>query len=154
MRVAGALADQSTSRFGRRRPYIMLGSLICGAAMVLLGFTRYFAGWFTAIPSPSVCVSFCIRRKSLNDDLQNDTLTVALAIWAIYCIDFSVNAGMSTVIWQCVEANRSWTVMAADRALIVDVWPESEQQRGNAWAARMAGVGAVMGFFMQVTPAV
>ena len=39
-------------------------------------------------------------------------------------------------------------VQAADRALIVDTLPFSLQPAGNAWAARMLGVGSVMGFYM------
>ena len=39
-------------------------------------------------------------------------------------------------------------VMAVDRALLVDTIPSSEQALGNAWAARMSGVGSVIGFFV------
>jgi solute carrier family 45 protein 1/2/4 len=54
-----------------------------------------------------------------------------LAILAIYLIDFSINA-----------------VQAVDRALLVDTIPSSEQASGNAWAARMLGIGSVLGFFL------
>jgi len=37
-----------------------------------------------------------------------------------------------------------------DRALIVDMLPPSDQASGNAWAARMFGVGSVIGFFSYV----
>jgi solute carrier family 45 protein 1/2/4 len=42
------------------------------------------------------------------------------------------------------------TVQAMDRALVVDTLPTSEQAAGNAWAARMLGLGGVSGFFMSV----
>ena len=45
--LTGVLADNSTSRFGRRRPYMLLGTLICMLAMLLLGFTRPVASIFT-----------------------------------------------------------------------------------------------------------
>lgn len=61
----------------------------------------------------------------------NDTLTIWLAILSIYLIDFAINA-----------------VQAVDRALLVDTVPPSEQLSGNAWAARMLGVGSVVGFFV------
>lgn len=35
-----------------------------------------------------------------------------------------------------------------DRALLVDTLPASEQERGNAWAGRMFGLGSVTGFFV------
>jgi solute carrier family 45, member 1/2/4 len=50
----GVLADKSKSRFGRRRPYMLVGVLICTTAMLLLGFTRPFATIFTSLGSPSV----------------------------------------------------------------------------------------------------
>lgn len=39
-------------------------------------------------------------------------------------------------------------MQAVDRALLVDTLPPSRQASGNAWAARMLGVGSVVGFFM------
>ncbi|KDR74758.1 hypothetical protein GALMADRAFT_269030 [Galerina marginata CBS 339.88] len=112
--LIGVLADNSTSRFGRRRPYMMLGTIICIAAMLLLGFTRPVASIFTG----------------WNND-SNDRLTIAFAVLSIFLIDFSINA-----------------VQAVDRALVVDTLLSSEQAAGNAWAARMLGVGAVAGFFV------
>jgi solute carrier family 45, member 1/2/4 len=37
-------------------------------------------------------------------------------------------------------------VQAVDRALLVDTIPSSKQASGNAWAARMVGIGSVIGF--------
>ena len=42
----------------------------------------------------------------------------------------------------------SFLVQAMDRALLVDILPISEQERGNAWAGRMFGIGSVVGFFV------
>jgi hypothetical protein len=53
-RLLGVLADSCTSRFGRRRPYMLLGSVICAFAMLLLGFTRTVASIFTESGSHSV----------------------------------------------------------------------------------------------------
>lgn len=41
-------------------------------------------------------------------------------------------------------------VQAVDRALLVDTIPSETQAAGNAWAARMLGVGSVVGFFVYV----
>lgn len=112
--LIGVLADHSKSRFGRRRPYMLGGSFICVGAIILLGFTRWFSGIFTAAETRA-----------------NDLLTIAFAVWSIYCIDFSINA-----------------VQAADRAILVDLLPPSEQELGNAWAGRMFGLGSVAGFFV------
>jgi solute carrier family 45, member 1/2/4 len=56
--LMGAFADNSTSRFGRRRPYMLVGTGICVVAMLLLGFTRgvaaVFTGWDNAMVSLSL----------------------------------------------------------------------------------------------------
>lgn len=110
--LIGLLADKSKSRFGRRRPYIVLGGAICIFAMMLLGFTSFPASWFTSEGSDA-----------------NKALTIWLAVLSIYCIDFAINA-----------------VQAMDRALLIDTLRTAEQPSGNAWAARMLGIGSVLGF--------
>ncbi|EIW74070.1 MFS general substrate transporter [Coniophora puteana RWD-64-598 SS2] len=112
--LIGVVADYSKSSFGRRRPFIVCATLICSFALLLLGFTRHVAALFTSWRSHS-----------------NDVLTIWLAVFAIYCIDFSINA-----------------VQAVDRALLVDTLPTSDQPGGNAWAARMLAVGSVAGFYI------
>ncbi|EJD36554.1 hypothetical protein AURDEDRAFT_174423 [Auricularia subglabra TFB-10046 SS5] len=129
--IVGAMADALTSRFGRRRPYIMGGTIICGFAMLLLGFTRQFAGIVTPIPSA-----------------VNDGLTIALDVFAIYCIDFAVNADLFAHQCALRQYLTVTPVQAADRAILVNVWPREEQECGNAWATRMGGVGSILGFFL------
>ncbi|KAF9072613.1 major facilitator superfamily domain-containing protein [Rhodocollybia butyracea] len=106
--IIGVLADSNTSRWGRRRPYMIIGTILCVFAMMLLGWTKEVAGIFSSQIS----------------------LTLWLAVVSVYLIDFSVNA-----------------VMAVDRALLVDMLPATLQPSGNAWAARMAGIGGVVGYY-------
>ncbi|KAJ6562324.1 major facilitator superfamily domain-containing protein [Mycena capillaripes] len=73
--LIGVLADNSTSRWGRRRPYMLGGCAICAASMLLLGYTREVAAMFTGYGNPT-----------------NEVVTKWLAVLAIYMIDFSVNA--------------------------------------------------------------
>ncbi|KAJ7604819.1 MFS general substrate transporter [Mycena polygramma] len=73
--LVGAFADTNTSRWGRRRPYILIGCLICVSGMLLLGYTRAIAG-----------VVF------ENGGHAHGVLTVILAVLAIFLIDFSINA--------------------------------------------------------------
>ena len=49
-----------------------------------------------------------------------------------------------------VSANRltSCKVQILNRVLIVDTLHTSQQPNGNAWAARMAIIGGITGFFM------
>ncbi|KAJ7732470.1 major facilitator superfamily domain-containing protein [Mycena maculata] len=73
--LIGVLADNSTSRWGRRRPYMLGGCVLSVASMLLLGYTREFAAIFTG-----------------PGNYMNDVVTVWLAILSIYLIDFSINA--------------------------------------------------------------
>ncbi|WVQ72695.1 hypothetical protein IAR50_002255 [Cryptococcus sp. DSM 104548] len=107
--LVGIFADRSRSALGRRRPFMLAGCAICVSAMMLLGWTREIAGVFGA----------------------GQWLAIVLAVWAIYCVDFSINAVMST-----------------DRALVVDTLPPKEQEEGSAWAGRMFGFGSVAGFWV------
>ncbi|ODN77750.1 hypothetical protein L202_04886, partial [Cryptococcus amylolentus CBS 6039] len=107
--LVGIFADRSRSALGRRRPFMLAGCAICVSAMMLLGWTREIAGFFGA----------------------GQWMAIALAVWAIYCVDFSINAVMST-----------------DRALVVDTLPPKEQEEGSAWAGRMFGFGSVAGFWV------
>lgn len=107
--LIGVLADHSTSSLGRRRPYMLAASIISIGGLLMLGFTREFSGVFGG----------------------SNSLTIGVAVYAIFCIDFSINA-----------------VQATDRALLVDILPPSLQAAGNAWAGRMFGLGSVAGFFI------
>lgn len=73
--LIGVLADNSKSRFGRRRPLIWICAALCCFATILFGYTRPVAALFTTPGSSS-----------------HDSLTIWLAILSIYCIDFSINA--------------------------------------------------------------
>jgi len=56
-RNAGVLADNSKSRFGRRRPFMIGGAIITAVATLLFGFTRPVAGIFSEEGSGLVCTS-------------------------------------------------------------------------------------------------
>nr|XP_019044996.1 solute carrier family 45, member 1/2/4 [Kwoniella bestiolae CBS 10118]OCF23926.1 solute carrier family 45, member 1/2/4 [Kwoniella bestiolae CBS 10118] len=107
--LIGIFADRSRSPLGRRRPFMLAGCAICVFAMMMLGWTREISSLVNG----------------------GKWLAIALAVWSIYLIDFSINAVMST-----------------DRALVVDTLPPREQEEGSAWAGRMFGFGSVFGFFV------
>lgn len=51
---SGLLTDNSTSRFGRRRPALVVGVVMTAASTLLLGYTRHVASVFTPPHSPAV----------------------------------------------------------------------------------------------------
>lgn len=90
---------------------MLLGSL--AVAMGLIGL-----GWAKEIAS------------CLIEDLElRKSVTIGIAVLAIYVVDFAVNA-----------------VQACSRALIVDTLPVSKQQLGNAWGSRMVSGGHLIGY--------
>ncbi|KAG5918042.1 hypothetical protein E4U53_004128 [Claviceps sorghi] len=75
--IVGVIADENTSKWGRRRPFMVIGTLIVACCLLVLGFTKELVGLVvpneTAAKAPSM----------------------ALAILSIYVLDFAINAVMS-----------------------------------------------------------
>ncbi|KAF4972210.1 hypothetical protein FZEAL_9638 [Fusarium zealandicum] len=75
--VVGVIADESKSRWGRRRPLMVIGSIIVAFSLLVLGFTREIIGLV------------------VHDDEAAKRPTIVLAVLAIYVVDFAINAVMS-----------------------------------------------------------
>ena len=90
--VVGVWADNSRSKWGRRRPFMIGGSLIVGMGLLVLGWTSEIVSIFIKHPdtvSHKVLVSF----EQDHDTLQKPAWTIALAVLSIYIVDFAINAG-------------------------------------------------------------
>jgi solute carrier family 45, member 1/2/4 len=72
--IVGAYADKSTSRYGRRRPFMAYGAAITGAGLLLLGWASEAVGF--VLPEGET-------RKNA---------TILVAVLCIYALDFSINA--------------------------------------------------------------
>ncbi|KAK3397743.1 hypothetical protein B0T20DRAFT_230342 [Sordaria brevicollis] len=75
--IIGVIADQSKSRWGRRRPVIIIGSIVTALALMALGFTKEIVAYFIWDPSYA------------------RACTIAVAVLSLYCVDFAINAVMS-----------------------------------------------------------
>ncbi|KAI1174957.1 major facilitator superfamily domain-containing protein [Nemania sp. FL0916] len=75
--IVGTVADKSTSKWGRRRPFILTGAVISSLFLLLLGFTEDIVGFFVE------------DRQSVQH------FTIFAAVFAIYAVDFSINVVMS-----------------------------------------------------------
>ncbi|CEI64798.1 hypothetical protein FVEN_g3301 [Fusarium venenatum] len=75
--VVGVIADESKSKWGRRRPLMVIGSIIVAISLLILGFTREIIGYF------------------ITDEEASKRPTIVLAVLAIYVVDFAINAVMS-----------------------------------------------------------
>lgn len=89
--IVGALADSSTSRWGRRRPYIAVGSSIVAASLITLGWTKEIASLIMATDTD-------FAKKFI----------IFMAVLALYVADFAINAGnylvyqpLRTVVARC-----------------------------------------------------
>jgi MFS family permease len=67
--LTGALSDRTTSRYGRRRPWILTGILVFAAALVLLGLQTTIVGigvfWAIAI------IGFCIVSAAITATISD-----------------------------------------------------------------------------------
>lgn len=77
--IIGVIADNSRSRWGRRRPVIVVGSIIVALSLLVLGFTKEI-------------VSHVISDKGLAR-----AMAIFLAVLTICSVDFSINAGKELV---------------------------------------------------------
>lgn len=73
--LIGSLADNSTSEYGRRRPFLAVATIICALSILLLGFAREVAAWFTTTGSK-----------------EHQNLAIFIGVVSVYLVDFSVNA--------------------------------------------------------------
>ncbi|GAA3195967.1 MULTISPECIES: MFS transporter [Streptomyces] len=62
--LAGALSDRTTGRFGRRRPWLVIGSLVCMAALVGTGLQTTVTG--VAVGSLVLSASFMVIGAGLS----------------------------------------------------------------------------------------
>ena len=92
--VVGVLADSSKSKWGRRRPFMIGGSLIVGACLVVLGWTAEIVGIFVTEEGMVIAPNVEIGDRSLTSwRWQKRSCTIALAVLSIYAVDFAINAG-------------------------------------------------------------
>lgn len=61
--LTGALSDRTTSRFGRRRPWILIGAVVFAAALISLGFQTQM--WAIGAVWVAASVGFCIMTAAL-----------------------------------------------------------------------------------------
>ncbi|KAK8050640.1 major facilitator superfamily domain-containing protein [Apiospora phragmitis] len=75
--IVGAIADESRSKWGRRRPFIAGGSIIVALGLLVLGFTK------------EIITTFFGEGEGAKN------ITIFVAVLSIYVVDFSINAVMS-----------------------------------------------------------
>jgi solute carrier family 45, member 1/2/4 len=113
----GILSDRCRISWGKRKPFMLAGTLGTVGASLLLAYAKTLMSIF----------------GGLGEDAKYEgswkTATIVWATVMMWTLDFSIN-----------------TVQAAIRAFIVDGAPSFEQERSNAYASRIVGIGNVVGY--------
>jgi solute carrier family 45, member 1/2/4 len=73
--IVGVIADRSTSKYGRRRPFMVLGAIVVGVILLVLGWTKEIVGLF------------------VEEGGFKKSCTIFVAVLSIYAVDFAINAG-------------------------------------------------------------
>lgn len=73
--IIGVIADESTSKWGRRRPVIAIGSVVVACSLIALGFTK------------EIVAAFVLDSQTAR------ALTIIIAVLSLCTVDFSINAG-------------------------------------------------------------
>ncbi|KAK6342714.1 hypothetical protein TWF718_008104 [Orbilia javanica] len=73
--IVGAMADRSRLKWGRRRPFMIMGTVMVFLSLLVLGWTSEIVGLFVR-----------------DDEDRHKNATVVVAVLSIYVLDFAVNA--------------------------------------------------------------
>jgi len=113
----GMLSDNCRLPIGKRKPFMIGGSAVTVASLLLLAWTKEIV----------TGVARVFGADAESSGVRVMTIVVAV-IW-VYVLDFAIN-----------------TVQAAIRAFIVDCAPAHQQEAANAMASRITGFGNILGY--------
>ncbi|KAI4213719.1 MAG: hypothetical protein LQ351_003685 [Letrouitia transgressa] len=114
----GVRSDNCRIRYGKRRPFMLVGATASLISFLSLAWAREIVGGFLGL--------FGADAKS--DGVK--VVTICFAIIWVYIVDIAINA-----------------VQAAIRAFIVDNAPTHQQEPANAWAGIITGIGNILGYY-------
>ncbi|KAH8815646.1 hypothetical protein F5884DRAFT_186759 [Xylogone sp. PMI_703] len=113
----GILSDNCRSPWGKRRPFMAVGSTATIFSLLALAWVKEIVGGILGIFGVQSDSPFC------------KTSIIVVATLLVYILDFSIN-----------------TVQAGIRAFILDCAPSHQQEAANAMASRVVGVGNIVGY--------
>lgn len=117
--TVGIISDRCTFRFGRRRPFLVIGSMLSVVCLFLFSYAGQIGNWLGDTPK-------VVTEQTNHIAVRPRALVVAiLSFWAL---DFAINAAQGPL-----------------RALMADVVPPSQHTVGNAYFAFATGIGNCTG---------
>ncbi|MEU5762954.1 MFS transporter [Nocardia sp. NPDC047648] len=112
--VAGTLSDRTTSRFGRRRPWIVAGSLVFSAALAVLATQHTTTG--IALCWSMVIIGFSIACASLTAMIGDQVPTSQRGVvssWISAPQAFGIILGIGMIAALALDTSRSYLLVAA-----------------------------------------
>ncbi|KAK3295835.1 major facilitator superfamily domain-containing protein [Chaetomium fimeti] len=113
----GMLSDNCRIPWGKRKPFMIGGTVATVVSLMSLAWTREIVGGFLGL----------FGAAPDSNGVKYSTIVVAV-LW-VYVLDFAIN-----------------TVQASIRAFIVDCAPTHQQESANAMASRFLGIGNIVGY--------
>ena len=127
--LVGSLSDRCRSRLGRRRPFLIAGTLVAAVCLLLFA----FAAQIGARLGDPVPVPAAASQPAAQPAAQPRALAVAIA--AFWTLDFAINAAQGPL-----------------RALLADLVPPHQHQQGNSYFALATGLGNCFGSLLGSLP--
>lgn len=121
--IVGVLSDRCTSSYGRRRPYLVLGTISAALCLLLFAYAEQI-GQYLGDPSPSSDEHISQRPRAMS-----------IAVLAFWMLDFAINAAQGPL-----------------RALMADVLPPKQHKLGNSYFALATGLGNCSGSLLGSVP--
>ena len=109
----GLHSDHSTHPWGRRKPYIVGGSIATVVCVIALAYTKEMVELAVQLAGPGD------HRKSI------DTTIMVLAVFWVYVLNVAIQPIQSGI-----------------RALVIDQCPPNQQVVASAWASRFGSLGS------------
>ncbi|KAK4456046.1 major facilitator superfamily domain-containing protein [Podospora aff. communis PSN243] len=113
----GMLSDNCRIPWGKRKPFMLGGTVATIVSLLFLAWTREIVGGF-----------FGVLGVGSETTFVKYAIIVTAVLW-VYILDFAIN-----------------TVQASIRAFIVDCAPTHQQEAANAMASRFVGIGSITGY--------
>ncbi|EME84705.1 uncharacterized protein MYCFIDRAFT_57326 [Pseudocercospora fijiensis CIRAD86] len=114
--IAGIVSDRLRSRWGRRRPFILIGAVITAIALLMLAWQRVL---LRAIA--------CSSGSCGDNELP---------------VRHLIQAG--AILWTIIMTVSVQPLQSGVRSLMIEQAPAQEQNRVSAWASRVAGLTGIV----------
>ncbi|KXT17551.1 hypothetical protein AC579_6186 [Pseudocercospora musae] len=84
--IIGMISDKSTSKYGRRRPFMVGGTIAVAVCLLIMGWAKEIVAYF------------------VKEETRRNDMTIRLAVVDIYVLDFVINIAQATCRALVVDA--------------------------------------------------